>query len=220
MIKVSPLLLRVKGPLEVELYVRRSDCRVMQVMGETHTVIEKISPKTGFTDHLIKTEVSPELKKELRDKGVRVINVGDSRIWARAPSCSACRFFTGSDAMILNAWPLSKEEIVYRLLVPSMGYLKEMLSELNRLNMKPRVLRSREAVENDTGLTPRQLQALVLAYKKGFFNVERKSSLTDLANTMGIKPSSAEELLRRALQKVVGEYLKSLERNESQNLNS
>lgn len=73
---MRPLLLRVKGPLEVELYVRRSDCRVMQVMGETHTVIEKVSPRTGFTDHLIKTDVTPELKKELRDKGVRVINLG------------------------------------------------------------------------------------------------------------------------------------------------
>lgn len=106
--------------------------------------------------------------------------------------------------MILNAWPLSNDEMVYRLLVPSMGYLRELLSELNKLNMKPRVMKSREATENDTGLTPRQLQALMLAYKKGFFNVERKSSLTDLAKVMGIKPSSAEELLRRALQKVVG----------------
>lgn len=217
MIRAKTLSLRVRGPIEVELYVRREDCKVMQVMGDRHSVIEQIMPKLGFTDHLIKADVDPVLKGELRERGVRVMNLGDRKIWARAPSCSACRFLTGSDAMVLSAWPLSKDEIVYRLLVPSMAYLKELLSELNRLNMKPRVLRSTEPRANtENGLTPRQLQALMLAYKKGFFNVERKSTLTDLANAMGIKPPSAEELLRRALQKVVGDYLRGLEKGDKQ----
>ncbi|WP_342790874.1 helix-turn-helix domain-containing protein [Metallosphaera sp.] len=212
MIRKDPLCLRMKGPIEVELYVFRRDCRVMQVMGDKHSVIEKVTPKAGFTDHLIETEVNADLKRQLRERGVRVINLGERRIWARAPSCSACRLLSGSDAMILNAWPLSREEIIYRVLVPSMGYLKDLLSQLNKESMRPRVMKTMEvSLKSENALTARQLQALMLAYKKGFFDVERRTSLTDLANVLGIKPSSAEELLRRALHKVVGDYLKGLD---------
>jgi len=116
------------------------------------------------------------------------------------------------EVMILRAWPLSKDEIVYRLIVPSMGYLKDLLKELNDMGMKPRVLKSNlMSMVKNRGLTPRQLQILMLAYRKGYFAVDRRLTLKELSDILEISPASAEELMRRALGKVVEDFLRSLD---------
>ncbi|QKR00911.1 helix-turn-helix domain-containing protein [Metallosphaera tengchongensis] len=181
----------------------------MGILGDKHTVIEKVDPQTDFTNHIIKVDLlDRETKRLLTIGGVRIVELkGGKQIWAKAPSCSSCKFLSKTEVMILNAKPLSQNEIVYKLLVPSVGYLKTVITELNSLGLKPRVLKTDKPREDDLELTDRQLQILLLTYKKGYYDVERKASLTEIAKELGISPSSAEELLRRALKKVVGKYL-------------
>jgi len=210
---MKTLLLRVKGPLEVDIYLVRRDCKVMQVIGDRHSILERIMPKEGVTDHLVKVgEFTNEMGSQMRLAGIRVMKLGESKIWARAPSCSGCRYLMTKEVMILRAWPLSKDEIVYRLIVPSMGYLKDLLKELNDMGMKPRVLKSNlMSMVKNRGLTPRQLQILMLAYRKGYFAVDRRLTLKELSDILEISPASAEELMRRALGKVVEDFLRSLD---------
>ena len=56
-------------------------------------------------------------------------------------------------------------------------------------------------------LTKRQMEILQLAYKLGYFNDERSITLSQLADKLGISAPTLEDILRRALRKVVKYYL-------------
>jgi predicted DNA binding protein len=200
-----------KGPIEVKLYVKRQDCVIMNYIGSKTSIIEKIVPGEMITNHLIRGEFTKELRKDLNDKGVKLVNVGRERVWIRSPSCSSCRFLSQSYSLILDAVNLSKNEIVYKLIVPSLSILREILKEMNDMGLEPRILERRNVLEDENlQLTPRQLEVLILAYKRGYFEVDRKTSLSEISEMLGIAPSSAQEILRRALKKVVEEYIQKI----------
>ncbi|WP_229768261.1 helix-turn-helix domain-containing protein [Sulfodiicoccus acidiphilus] len=204
----------MKQPIQVELYVRREDCRVMHLLGGRHSVIERVIPKGEVSDHLIRVkDLDPQTRSAMKSVGVKVVRLGDEWVWARSPSCSACRFLSSAEVLTLNAWPLSQNEIVYRLLVPSVGNVRDVLRELDRLGLRPRVTKSVPAKPRRKDLTPRQLQALLLAFRKGYFDVDREATLTELARTLGVAPASAQELLRRALKKVVEDFLEGIQKD-------
>ncbi len=52
-----------------------------------------------------------------------------------------------------------------------------------------------------------QREVLKLAYKMGYFDPDRKITLTELAERIGVKAPTLEEILRRALRKAVKYYL-------------
>ncbi|WP_435195725.1 helix-turn-helix domain-containing protein [Natronomonas sp. EA1] len=68
-----------------------------------------------------------------------------------------------------------------------------------------------EAVEPldalDTRLTPQQRRALRLAVDRGFYAVPREYELRELADELGVAPSTASETLRRATGTALERYL-------------
>lgn len=198
----------VRIPFEVRLYVKRNDCLVTKSLDNKTYLIEKIVPGSEISNHIIKGDLPDKTKIELMSKGVKIITIGKDRTWARAPSCSTCNFLSMSDVLVLDAVTLSQEEIVYRIIIPSASILRDLLKKLNEMGFRPRVLDKKNIIDEDKSkLTPRQLEILILAYKRGYFDVERKINLTQISKILGIAPSSAQEILRRALKKIIGEYL-------------
>jgi predicted DNA binding protein len=61
--------------------------------------------------------------------------------------------------------------------------------------------------EADGLLTDRQAECLAVAHREGYFDVPRECSLTDVADSLGVDTSSASETLRRATDRVVGQFL-------------
>ena len=61
--------------------------------------------------------------------------------------------------------------------------------------------------EQDGLLTERQAECLAVAHRQGYFDVPRECSLADVAERLGVDKSSASETLRRATDRVVGEFL-------------
>lgn len=57
----------------------------------------------------------------------------------------------------------------------------------------------------DYGLTPRQADALALATDRGYFEVPRQSTLSDLAAELGVSEQAVSELLRRGMLAVLSE---------------
>ena len=55
------------------------------------------------------------------------------------------------------------------------------------------------------GLTDRQLEALRIAYERGYFDIPRRASLEDVADELDITPSSVSERLRRAQTQLIEE---------------
>lgn len=203
---------RMKGPIEIKLYVERHDCRVTQVIGNQVNSIEKIIPGEEITNHLIKIKLTNSIRYKLMENSVKIINLGNNYIWAKAPSCSTCKFFSQNDVLILDATPINEYAITYRIVVPSLSILKNILKSLNDLNLKPKVLSKKEVTIGDEAnkLTPRQLQVLILAYKRGYFDIDRQITLTEISKLLSISPASTQEILRRALKKVIKNYLSGL----------
>lgn len=205
------------GPVEVKILVKRYDCKVMEHLQDEKLVISKIIVREKFSDHLINGQISREMEEKLKENGIKTIKMPDKGIWVRTSSCSACKFLGSTDAIILGATPLSRNEIVYRLIVPPLGYLKQILKGLGDLGLQPKIIELKRLTttnkRSEEELTERQLQALILAYKKGYFDEDRKITLSELAKILGISPSSAQELMKRAMKKVVKTYLKHFEEN-------
>ncbi|MFW9906181.1 MAG: helix-turn-helix domain-containing protein [Candidatus Thorarchaeota archaeon] len=63
-----------------------------------------------------------------------------------------------------------------------------------------------------TLLTPKQLEAFELAYKKGYYEIPRRSKIKiqDLAQYIGIKRVAMQERLRRAEHRILSDYAKKL----------
>jgi len=205
------------GPAEVKIQVTRHDCKVMELIGDEKVFVSKIIVRDKFSDHLINGELSKDLEQKLKNAGIRTIKLPDKGIWVRTHSCSACAFLGSSDAIILSATPISKYEMSYKLLVPPLGYLRQIIKGLGELGLQPKITEIKRLSptnrKSEDELTERQLQVLLLAYKKGYFDAERKIRLIDLAKMLGISTSSAQELLKRAMKKVVRTYLKHFEEN-------
>jgi predicted DNA binding protein/PAS domain-containing protein len=64
----------------------------------------------------------------------------------------------------------------------------------------------------DTGLTPRQRDAINAAAESGYFNWPRDSTAEDVADSMGIAPSTFHSHLRKAESKLVDRHLDRRER--------
>jgi len=68
-----------------------------------------------------------------------------------------------------------------------------------------RLTRDGESEPPGNGLTDRQDEALRIAYELGYFDVPRSASLEDVAEKLGIAPSSVSERLRRAQTQLIEE---------------
>lgn len=58
-----------------------------------------------------------------------------------------------------------------------------------------------------SSLSTKQRETIKQAYRRGYFNVPRDSTITDLADTMGISDSALSQRLRRGLSVLVRETL-------------
>lgn len=98
-----------------------------------------------------------------------------------------------------------------------MGDLQENFPGLDvrRLIREPRGRIDREYAIVDAGeLTDRQLELLELAYDRGYFERPRRVNATELADEVGIDPSTFREHLTVGLRKILDDVL--LDRNNRQ----
>jgi len=91
----------------------------------------------------------------------------------------------------------------WKLLTNDSCGLKGMCDMLQTISAQPWVKNVSQVNPSNT-LNLRQRQVLQAAMKRGYFEFPRMIDLTQLANELSIKPSTLEEILRRAEQKMLG----------------
>ena len=125
--------------------------------------------------------------------------------------CEACEVAARDGAVVVGGRICNgRAEVV---LVASPYQLGRILRELYELGLQPRVL-GRAKFIKEPALTEDQLRLLELAYKLGLFDDNRKVTVKELADILGISPSAADRKLRRALKNVVKYYLSRYGRGE------
>lgn len=124
-----------------------------------------------------------------------------------AKDCTVCNSLinNGSASFISSA---STEEDC------AMGYKIFLNSEavpalLNRLSRKGVAYRVTEIspITPDLRLTSRQLAVLKSAMEMGLYDFPRRITQDELSAKIGIKPSTLNEILRRAERKILGDFL-------------
>ncbi|MFB6178978.1 MAG: helix-turn-helix domain-containing protein [Halorientalis sp.] len=101
------------------------------------------------------------------------------------------------DGVYVTAYLADREELIKT---------REFLLEQD-LDME--VVRLQDATESDPegGLTDEQFEALVTAYKMGYFDVPKGATQADVADALGISPPSLSERLKRAQQSLIEQHL-------------
>lgn len=204
--------MHTKVEYDATISVTRTDCLVTGTVFQYDrgAKIQRMKISCESTIHRVtfasdRENIIPELLKA----GIEVERTGEDSIWAKAPSCSSCAFFSCSDVSILGTRSVNSHNVAYRIRVSSMARLKVLERELNSLDLNPVITDIYETIK--TKLTDREREALETCYREGFFDQNRKKNLSEISKIMGISPASMSELLRRAMKKVLSEYLNDLD---------
>ena len=196
-------------PLEFVVQVQRDDCKIvdaiMKMTGVKSVSRLKIEPEE--TLHSFEKENFSERDMLILKKlSINVARMGQKKIWVYGKSCSACRTMALSEAVILSITSVDNYRINYRVLVENRGAMRRLVKKLEDEDLKPMIIEGPE--EKKTEISEREFSILKMCYELGYFENERRASLTEIAKIMGISTSSLSETLRRAMKKLVKDYLK------------
>lgn len=199
----------LKSPFEVTILIEDHPCEVMGVISSSglKATVENVKLGDNTTDHIVlfEKEVQKDDLIKLKSHGTKVLKINDRKVWVRTNGCSVCKILYSSNVVVEKVKVTKERTLLYTLLVPNMIAFKEFLANLTSQKIKFTVLSTYEISSNE--LTDRQMEILKLAYKMGYFDVDRRVTLTELAKQLGISTPTLEEIMRRALRKVVKYYL-------------
>lgn len=98
-----------------------------------------------------------------------------------------------------DGWQFRMKAISYR----SLAHLRHECTRSNIPLSIDRVETVRSGPNRPYGLTDKQLEMVLLAFDEGYFEVPRRTTLTELAATTGVSDSAAAHRLRRGLSSLI-----------------
>ena len=124
-----------------------------------------------------------------------------------ASKCMACPCILGSNVAVFVSSARTGDDctVGYKVFLGNEG-VPLLLSRLAKEGIGYAV-KDIGPVSPDYKLTTRQLGILRSAMGMGFYDFPRRTSLTDLAEKIGIKPSTLSEILRAAEKNILGSFL-------------
>ena len=159
----------------------------------------------AFEDGLVDdaTVAEPSLVGEYADRRVYRVNIADCGRELLSPLESADAYVHDASGT-RDGWTVRMELPDREALV---GFVRECRAAGVELNI--RRITDTDAVDrhHDYGLNIEQGRILRLAYEAGYFDVPRKVSQTDLAESLDLSTSAVSQHLRRATAELVGNTL-------------
>ena len=195
--------------VELTVEVERSDCLV------TNLVFSKlpgasvgrlvIGSETSL--HKVDSEQLQEFITEFRKISRSVRQISKETAWVETDSCVACKYFSSINMPIIGSRTVDNSKVVFRLMAQSKKAADRIVREMQEIGLKPQVLdiTTSESME----VTDREKEVLLYAFNHGYFEQDRGASLTELAEGLEVSPSSLSDVMRRAMRKIVMEYLKN-----------
>jgi predicted DNA binding protein len=199
-----------KGAIEALIEVSRMDCPITNYIKDVEEIISVDRLRIGETKtlHRIVCEGDPEkILPGLQKAAINVIRVGKNGFWAESHSCSACRFFAASNLAVLSSKAADTKRVLYRVLIQNPTRLKILEKDLEQAGLNPVILETElESVEI---LTEREKEVVNMAYTHGYFDPDRRISMTEIAKLMNVSTPSLSDVLRRATKKIVKYYMEN-----------
>jgi len=199
--------------VEASIAIRRPDCPLI-LLTSTLSLRPKfynIAVSESLVRHVVEFEEG-DLERFLdASRGLLRVRVVDRRsglLWVENPMpCSFCRALSSLKGLPLALNLDSTGAPVYRVIMPSKTALTRLISRLKANHLEPELLKA-AGRPRIARLTRGQVRALIVAYEYGFFDYPKRVTLERLAQILGVKPATLDETLRRAVKKLVEEYLR------------
>lgn len=136
--------------------------------------------------------------------GMKCRSAGNGSVWVQSPSCEPCSFFSSPFFQVLGSRSIRNSRVQYRILLPSAMELKTLEKRMKEAGLEYDIVGIVPYMHQE--LTDRQREILKIALDEGYFDEKFRISLTELAEIIGMSPSSLSEILRRSFKKTVDFY--------------
>ncbi|MGC8644660.1 MAG: helix-turn-helix domain-containing protein [Thermoplasmata archaeon] len=186
--------------------VERQKCFIDETLFSKCCSIECLSLGPDRTIHKVVCKEGQEecVRKLLAGKDLKFKRAGKNVFWVESDSCVSCAFFARSFSNVMGSILQDKNKLQYKVLLPSIRGLKDLKEGMENAGLKYEIAEIRSYMHQE--LTDREREVLRKALQYGYFKESSRTSLTSLAEIIGISPSSLSAILRRSLRKVVNFY--------------
>jgi|YelNatPaOPRAMG01_1025707.scaffolds.fasta_scaffold30981_2 predicted DNA binding protein len=205
----------------VAIEVENSQCRGLELMSKLGInncrLIDVRRLPEGSVKHLVSFPVSEVAK--VSEKELKVLSSSKgSKVLAsfQTDGCNVCNTMLSKGAFLISGKHLGGYRMVYELIAPGHDVFQQIVSTLDSLGFKPKILRLAKHEPKEGVLTEKQENVLWLALKMGYFDYPRKINTKELAQTLGIVPSTFSEITRGGLRKLLEKYFESKRVGEEQ----
>ena len=199
-------MISLKCQVEALLDVKRSDCLVVNAFADQCNTIEHLSLGEDRTIHRVTLLKGREdTFSRLHVEEVRLKRINDGTTWVEANSCAACAFFSRLPfANIVGISISGRKSVQFRILAPSRSDFSLMKSRMRDEQIEFNVLSVTTGGRKE--LTCRQRAIMQTAIQLRYFENRNRISLTDLAEVIGVSPSTLSEIIRRSVKKTISYY--------------
>lgn len=123
--------------------------------------------------------------------------------------CNVCNTILSKGAFLISGRHMEGYRMVYEFIAPGYEVFKEIVSALESMGFKLKILSLYKHEPKEGLLTEKQENILWLALKMGYFDYPKKVSTKELARMLGIVPSTFSEIIRGGMRKLVEKYFES-----------
>lgn len=198
----------------VTIEVENSQCKGLEHMSKLGVndcrLIDVRRLPSGSVRHLVRFPAS-ELGKA-SDGRLRILKSsrGSSVLASfQTEGCSVCNTMLSQGAFLISGKHLGGYRMVYEFIAPGYEVFKQIVSTLESLGFKPKILGLTKHEHKEVVLTEKQENVLWLALKMGFFDYPRRISSRELVKMLGIAPSTFSEITRSGIRRLLEKYFES-----------
>lgn len=136
----------------------------------------------------------------------------DGRMLGRVATekCYACKLLTGSDCFLTSAVTLPGGWTKWTLVSPVEAAASKLIDDMRTAGFDVDVV-SKTVLEKDYVLTDRQMDVIEIAFKDGYYDQPRRTSIRRLSEKLGVSASTVSEILKRGEKKIVRRFLHARE---------
>lgn len=204
-------------PYRVSIEVVNRECKILKLLRDSgidqFAVIDIRRLFRGAIRHLVKIPAAYPSKTS-KHPGVKIRNSlrlgGESAIWFETEGCNACNTITSKGAFLVTAWNSGEDKIIYVFVAPSASAAQDIVSTLESLGFKLKILGMERYRGRTSILTERQEAALWLALEAGFFDHPKRINIVELSRKLNVSPSTLSEILKRGIRRLLEHYFEEI----------
>lgn len=128
--------------------------------------------------------------------------------WTSGPCTEFVELVSARDIVVLEALGTNRQWSL-RLRGPDDGALRRLYEDCTSAGIRFEIeqLHTTPSPKEDNAMTERQFRAVSMAFENGFFDIPRRTTLSELSAEFDISEQALSKLIRRGVRSVLSEHL-------------